>query len=89
MNRTTEMRRLASSLRSYLRSLSSKRNSRTVTADDAQNYLTTRGVRTQMVRTRLSIINSVLRRTDFRPVGKTASRREPARYRQITEWRAR
>lgn len=86
MNQTKE--KLALNMKGYLRGLSSRRSSKVVTADDAQNYLSAQGV-SRSVRTRLSLINSVLRRPFFKNVGSTASSREPARYRQITEWRAR
>ena len=76
-------------LRSYLRSLSNRRNSKIVTADDAHTYLNRQGVSERKIRTRLAYINSVLRDPYFRAVGTTNSSRPAARGRTITEWRAR
>jgi hypothetical protein len=74
-----------SGLRSYLRSLTNRRSSGTVTADDAHTYLTKSGVREQMVRTRLSFINSAFS-NGFEAVGEVASNRPAAKGRYITEW---
>jgi hypothetical protein len=86
---STHNEKIQNKLRSYLRSLSKRRNSRVVTADDAHTFLSRNGVNERQVRTRLSYINSVLRKPDFKPVGYTYSEREAARSRIITEWRAR
>lgn len=74
-----------SNLRGYLRSLSNRRSSGTVTADDAQAYLTKKGIREQMVRTRLSFINSAFS-NGFAAVGEQASTRLAAKGRYITQW---
>ena len=75
-----------SELRSYMRSLSKRRTSRVVTADDANAFLQKKGVPTKRVRARLSHINSVLRAPDFTNVGRRQSARDAARGRNITEW---
>ena len=74
-----------SGLRSYLRSTANRRSSGTVTADDAHTYLTRKGVRELMVRTRLSFINSAFS-NGFEAVGEVASSRPAAKGRYITEW---
>lgn len=84
----TQREKLVSNLRSYLRGLSNRRNSGTVTADDAQNYLTRKGIRELQVRTRQSLINSAFIGGQFEPVGSTPSARPAAKGRQITEWMA-
>ena len=76
--------RLATSLRSYLRSLSFRRATGTVTADDAHVFLNKQGV-ARSVNTRLSLINAALS-TGFDAVGTVPSNRPAARGRQITEW---
>lgn len=86
MNRET---RIVEGLRSYLRNLSKRRSDRVVTADDAHQYLNRRGISERRYYVRMSYINSVLRRPDFRPSGRRTSQREAARYRRITAWRAR
>ena len=83
----SNLEKVQTGLYTYMRGLSRKRSKKTITADDAHVYLTKKGIGEQKVRTRLSLINSVLRRPDFRPVGTVSSKREPARYRKITEWR--
>lgn len=83
---STKHETLANSLRSYLRSLANRRSEGTVTADDAQKYLTRKGVREQMIRTRQSLINSAFQSGDFAPVGSVPSSRPAARGREITEW---
>ena len=77
--------KMVTSLRSYLRSLASRRNNGIVTADDAHNYLNRTNVSPRKVRTRLSLINSAFS-GDFYAVGSTPSSREAAKGRQITEW---
>lgn len=76
----------ASRMRSWLTSLARKRNSRTVTADDAHTYLDRQGVQPQQVRTRLRFINSVLREPNFAYAGRTTSSRPAAKRRMISEW---
>ena len=82
---TKQRERTISGLRSYLRSLTNRRSSGTVTADDAHTYLTRKGVREQMVRTRLSFINSAFS-NGFEVVGEIASNRPAAKGRYISEW---
>lgn len=65
------------------------RNKKYVTSDDAQSYLTKAGISPRMVRTRVSLINSVLRRPNFKPVAEVASNRPSARGRTIRAWKAR
>lgn len=78
---------LVSNLRGYLRGLARRRNSGTVTAVDAQNYLDRQGVREQMTRTRVAVINSALQGGDFMSTGyEVPSTRPSARGRMITEW---
>lgn len=77
---------LVSNLRGYLRGLARRRNSGTVTAADAQNYLDRQGIREQMIRTRQAVINSALMGGDFYAVGSTPSTRPSAKGRSITEW---
>ena len=79
--------KLVTGLRTYLRSLSMKRNNTVVTADDAHNYLNRKGVSTRNINGRLSLINSALS-TGFEPVGSTPSTRAAAKGRAITEWAA-
>ena len=77
--------KMVSSLSNHLRSLARKRSTSVVTADDAHNYLSKNGfVRNPIAR--LSVINSVLRTPTFEAVGSTASTREAAKGRMITEW---
>jgi hypothetical protein len=85
----TRSNKVVNGLRSYLRNLSQRRSNSYVTADDAHVYLSRQGVGERKIRTRLSYINSVLRRPNFRPVGETNSEREAARSRVITVWTAR
>ncbi len=75
-------------LTTYLRSLANRRSSGTVTADDVHNFLTRKGVREGMVRTRLSFVNAVFS-NGFRPVGTRPSSRPAARGRSITEYTTR
>ena len=82
---TKQREKTMSGLRNYLRSMSSRRSSGTVTADDAQAYLTKKGIREQMVRTRLSFINSAFS-NGFAAVGEQASARPAAKGRYITQW---
>lgn len=78
---------LVSSLRGYLRGLARRRSDRTVTAADAQAYLDRMGVREQMIRTRLAVVNSALMSGDFAPTGyEVPSSRPSAKGRSITEW---
>ena len=78
--------RITNGLRNHLRGLSYRRKDNVVTADDAQSYLSKYGIDKKKVRTRLSIVNSVLRTPQFESVGYRASERRAARNRQITEW---
>lgn len=71
---------------SYLRRAASRRSNRSVTADDVQNYLDNSGYRGD-TNSRLSIVNSVLRKPAFKPTGFVPSNREAARGRMIREWR--
>lgn len=77
----------ANRLVSYLRTLSNRRSSGVVTADDAQNYLSRNGISAK-ARTRLSFINSVLRSPMFETVGTTYSTRPVAKSRAISTWRS-
>lgn len=77
---------LVSTLRSYLRGLANRRNTGTVTADDAQNFLTRKGVSPRMIRTRQAVINSALMSGDFAAGSTVPSNRPAAKGRQITEW---
>lgn len=92
MNRyfnTTEFESTARRMTSYLRSLSNRRSSGVVTADDAHAYLTREGVHQKQVRTRLSFINAVLAGSgEFEQNGKVASERPQAKGRSITAWMA-
>lgn len=78
--------KLINQMTSYLRSLANRRSSGVVSADDAHNYLTRAGIREQMVRTRLSFINSVFSNGEFEAVGSAPSSRPQARGRAITTW---
>lgn len=89
MIRTKQMDRLAAGLQNYLRSLSKRRSNKIITADDAQTFLTKKGLKPIQVKTRLSIINSVLRKPNFYKVGSRNSSRSVARGRVISEWRSR
>lgn len=73
-------------MRTWLKSIASRRNSGTVTADDVHTYLDREGVRRQQVRTRLAFINAALRTPYFTNVGDRASLRPAARYRTISVW---
>lgn len=77
---------VVTSLRSYLRSLARKRSSRTVTADDAQNYMNRQGMLEGKIRSRIAVINSAFQGGEFRSVGYTNSTRPEAKGRTITEW---
>jgi uncharacterized Rossmann fold enzyme len=77
---------LVSGLRSYLRSLARRRNSGTVTADDATTFLMRNEIRPEMIRTRLAVTNAALQSGDFTTVGVVASSRPAARGRAINEW---
>lgn len=83
-----ERENMTSKIRTYLRTLSRRRNSGYVTADDVHTYLTREGVRNEQVKTRLSFINSVLREPEFEPVDTVPSSRPAARGRMITAWTA-
>jgi hypothetical protein len=76
---------LVSKATTYVRGLANRRSTRIVTADDVQNYLTKNGFRGSQ-NARLSIVRSVLSRSNFLPVGTTQSSREVARSRTITAW---
>ena len=83
----TKREKLVSGLRGYLRSLSNRRSSGTVTADDAHTYLGKNGIDSGKIRTRLSFINAAFS-NGFEQVGYTASSRPAAKGRSITEWMA-
>lgn len=74
-------------LHKHLKGLTNRRSfpNDIVTADDAEKYLDTLGV-SRDVRTRLSLINSVLRSPNFTAVGERYSTRSKAKRRAITEW---
>ena len=76
----------AKKIASYLRSLSNRRSSGIVTADDVHTFLNKEGVRPQQVRTRLSFINTVLREPMFEQDGTTNSTRPSAKGRAISTW---
>ena len=80
-----EFSRMTARMRTYLTGLARRRNSGTVTADDAHTYLDRQGVKSQPT-TRLRFINSVLRQPTFFQAGTVASSRPAARGRSITEW---
>jgi len=85
---TKQREQTVSGLRGYLRSLSNRRSSGTVTADDAHVYLTKKtNVDAMKIRTRLSFINSAFS-NGFSAVGEVASTRPAAKGRYITEWSA-
>jgi len=77
---------LVSNLRSYLRGLARRRSSGTVTADDAQSFLTRKGMNEKMVRTRLAVINAAFMNGEFESAGSVPSSRPAAKGRSITEW---
>jgi len=81
-----EFDRTAKRMENWLASLSRRRSTGIVTADDAHTYLDREGVRPQQVRTRLSFINSVLREPNFECAGMTNSVRPAAKGRVISEW---
>jgi hypothetical protein len=83
---TAEFEATARRMTSYLRSLSSRRSSGVVTADDVHNYLTREGVHQKQVRTRLSFINTVFSNGVFEQDGTVASARPQAKGRSITAW---
>ena len=86
---TTEFEATARRMTSYLRSLSNRRSSGVVTADDVHAYLTREGVHQKQVKTRLSFINSVLAGSgEFVQDGTTRSTRPEAKGRTITAWTA-
>jgi predicted Zn-dependent protease len=86
---TTDFAVTARRMTSYLRSLSNRRSSGVVTADDAHAYLTREGVHQKQVRTRLSFINAVLAGSgEFEQNGTVASTRPQAKGRSITAWMA-
>lgn len=82
----TRRSKLVSGLRSYLRSIASRRQSGTVTADDANTYLSRNGVSSRSVRARQSLINSAFQGGNFVQAGVTTSNRPVAKSRYITEW---
>jgi predicted Zn-dependent protease len=86
---TTEFEATVRRMTSYLRSLSNRRSSGVVTADDAHAYLTREGVHQKQVRTRLSFINAALAGSgEFEQNGMTRSTRPSAKGRTITAWTA-
>jgi hypothetical protein len=78
--------KLINQMTSYLRSLANRRQSGVVTADDAHTYMSRAGIREQMVRTRLSFINSVFGNGQFEQVGSAPSTRPQAKGRSISTW---
>lgn len=78
--------KLLTQMSSYLRTLANRRSSGEVTADDAHTYLSRVGIREQMVRTRLSFINSVFNNGMFEQSGTTSSSRPAAKGRTISTW---
>jgi hypothetical protein len=84
----TERTSMTKRINTYLRSLSNKRSSGIVTADDVHAYLTREGVTPKQIKTRLSFINSVLREPNFAAVDTVPSTRAAARGRMITGWSA-
>lgn len=76
--------KIARGLTGYLRSLSKRRQSQVVTADDANTYLSRRGI--SSVDGRLSYINSAFANPTFVQVEMTPSRRPVAKGRKITAW---
>jgi hypothetical protein len=82
----TGRQKLVRGMTSYLRSLANRRSSGVVTADDAHTYMTRAGIREQMVRTRLSFINTVFANGDFAQVGTAPSSRPKAKGRSISMW---
>jgi len=86
---TAEFEVTARRMTSYLRSLSNRRSSGVVTADDVNAYLTREGVHQKQIRTRLSFINAVLAGSgEFEQDGMVASTRPAAKGRTITAWTA-
>lgn len=86
---TTEFETTARRMTSYLRSLSTRRSSGIVTADDVHAYLNREGVHQKQVRTRLSFINAVLAGSGmFEQVGTVPSSRPQAKGRAISAWTA-
>lgn len=79
--------KVVSGLTNYLRSLSRRRGTSVVTADDAQRFLDNKNFSGNQ-NERLSVIRSVLREPTFSSVGFTPSSREAARGRTITTWTA-
>lgn len=73
-------------LHNYLRGLAVRRNSNSVTADDAARWLDRKGI--DNVETRLSITNAVLNNhsTTFEGTGYTRSERASRRGGRIREW---
>jgi len=84
---TAEFEATARRMTSYLRSLSNRRSSGVVTADDVNAYLTREGVHQKQIRTRLSFINAVLAGSGEQD-GMVASTRPAAKGRTITAWTA-
>lgn len=77
--------KVVSGLTSYLRSLSRRRSTAVVTADDAQRFLDNKNFEGN-TNERLSVIRSVLREPTFYSVGAASSSRTAARGRTITQW---
>ena len=84
----TEFASMTKRINTYLRTLTNRRSSGIVTADDVHTYLNKEGVAPQQVRTRLSFINSVLREPTFIPTNTVPSSRPAAKGRMITAWTA-
>lgn len=80
------MRQMSNYLRALAKRRGTRRNSGVVSADDVHSYLTRAGIREQMVRTRLSLINSVFSNGDFEQQGSTYSSRPAAKGRSISTW---
>lgn len=70
---------------SYVRGLAKRRSNNVVTADDVQNFLSSKKFRGSTT-DRMSVVRSVLNTTNFRQIGTTPSVREVARGRRVTAW---
>lgn len=78
-----------SSVRSYLRSLSRRRNTGVVTSDDAHRFMTKMGLSETATRARATILNEIFPNRNakgFQRVGTTPSARPEARRRRISTW---
>jgi hypothetical protein len=77
--------KVVNQLTSYLKGLSNRRNSGTVTADDAQKFLNRVGFTGNTVE-RLSVVRSALNESNFYAIGTVPSSRPVARGRRVTAW---